>query len=71
MEESAGGGTNTSLLAQHLDGRLDLVDSLWMSARILLATILSAVKALRNLGTFAFVASHIFSAGRKHSSAVV
>ena len=27
-------------------------------------------EALRNLGTFAFVASHLFSAGRRHSSAV-
>ena len=40
-----------------------------IDARVRLAVILSADKALRNLGTFAFVASHLFSVGRCHSSA--
>ena len=39
-----------------------------IDARVRLAVILSADKALRNLGTFAFVTSHLFSAGRCHSS---
>ena len=41
-----------------------------MAARIRLAVIPSADEALRDLGTFAFVASHLFSAGGRHSSAV-
>ena len=40
------------------------------SAGVCLAIILSVKEALNNLGTFAFVASHFFSAGRRHSSAV-
>ena len=40
-----------------------------IDARFRLAVILSADKALRDLGTFAFVASHLLSAGRRHSSA--
>ena len=39
-----------------------------IDARFRLAVILSADEALRNLGTFAFVASHLFSAGRCHLS---
>ena len=65
------GGADTSLVAQQLDGRLALTNSLWMAARVRLVVILSADKALRDLGTFAFVASHLFSAGGLHSSAVV
>ena len=41
-----------------------------MAARIRLAVIPSADEALRNLGTFAFVASQLFSTGGRHSSAV-
>ena len=41
-----------------------------MAARVRLAVIPSADKALRNLGTFAFVNSHLFSAGGCHLSAV-
>ena len=41
-----------------------------MDARIRLAATLPVDEALRDLGTFAFVASHLFSAGRRHSSAV-
>ena len=39
-------------------------------ARVLLAFIPSADKALRDLGTFAFAASHLFYAGGSHLSAV-
>ena len=42
-----------------------------MAARVRLAVIPSADKALHDLGTFAFVALHLFSAGRRHLSAVV
>ena len=41
-----------------------------MSARVRLAVIPSADKALCDLGTFAFFASHFFSAGGRHSSAI-
>ena len=41
-----------------------------MAARICLAVIPSADEALRELGTFAFVALHFFSAGGRHSSVV-
>ena len=41
-----------------------------MAARVRLAIILSVDKALRDLGTFAFVVSHLFSAGGRHLSAV-
>ena len=41
-----------------------------MAARVRLAAIPSAEEALRDLGTFAFVASHLFSVGGRHSSAV-
>ena len=41
-----------------------------MAAIICLAVIPSADKALRNLGMFAFFASHFFSAGGRHIPAV-
>ena len=41
-----------------------------MAARVRLAVTLSMDKALRNLGKFAFVALHLFSAGMRHLSAV-
>ena len=67
---STRGGADTSLLAQQLDGRLALADSLWMAARVRLVVILAADKALRDLGTFAFVASHLFSTEERHLSTV-
>ena len=45
-------------------------DSLRTAARVRLAAIPSAEEAFRDLGTFAFVASHLFSAGGQHSSAI-
>ena len=42
-----------------------------MAARIRLAVIPSADEALHDLGTFALIASHLFSTGVRHSSAVV
>ena len=45
-------------------------DSLRTAARVRLAAITYAEEALRNLGTFAFVASHLFCAGGRHWSAV-
>ena len=41
-----------------------------ISVRVRLVVFLSADEALCNLGTFAFVASHIFYEGRRHSSVV-
>ena len=70
VEASTRGGSDASLLAQHLDGRLTSADSLRMAVRVLLAIILSAYKALFGLGTFAFVTSHLFYVGRRRSSDV-
>ena len=44
---------------------------LWKSARIRLTAILSTDETLRNLGTSAFVTSHLLSEGRSHLSAAV
>ena len=41
-----------------------------MDARFRLAVIQYADETLHNLGTFAFVVSHLFSTGRRHSSVV-
>ena len=71
VEASTRGGAYASLLAQQLDGRLALADSLQMAARVRLAAIPSADKALRDLGAFAFVALQLFCAGGDHLSAVV
>ena len=60
-EASTRGGAYASLLAQQLDGRLALADSLRMAARVGLAVTPSADEALRDLGTFA---------GGSHLSAV-
>ena len=66
------GGTDASLpFVQQLDGRLDSADSLPLAARVRLAAILSADEGLRGLGTFAFIASHLLSAGGRRLSAVV
>ena len=46
-------------------------ESLQIDVRVRLAGIPSLDKALRNLGTFAFVASHLFYAVKRHSSAIV
>ena len=70
VKASTCGGADASLLDQHLDGRLALTDSLHTSARARLACILSAEEAFRDLGTFAFVVLHLFSAGGWHSSAI-
>ena len=59
---------DASLLAQKIDGRLATTDSLRTAARVRLAAIPSANEELWDLGTFAFVASHLFSAGGRHLS---
>ena len=70
VETSTYGGANANLLAQHFYGRLDLADSLWMAAKVRLDVIPSADKAFYDLGTFAFVALYLISAGERHLSAV-
>ena len=70
VEASIREGADASLLAQQLDGRLASVDSLRTAARVRLACILYVDEALRDLGTFDFVASHLFSAAGRHASAV-
>ena len=57
------GGADASLLVQQLDVRLELADCLGMAARVCLAVISSADESLCDLGTFAFVVSHLFFAG--------
>ena len=64
------GRADVSLLAQHMDGSLASADFLLTAARVRLDCILSVDKALRNLGNFAFVVSHLFSAAGRHVSAV-
>ena len=66
VEASTHGSADASLLAQQLDGRLELVESIRTDAHVRLAAILSVEKALHDLGTFAFVALHLFSAGGRH-----
>ena len=64
------GGSDASLLAQHLDGSLALADSLRADVRVRLAAIPSADETLSDLGMFAFISLHLFSAGGRHLSAV-
>ena len=70
VEASTPGGADASLLAQQLDRRLASADSLRMATRVCLDVIPSADEELCDLGTFAFVASHLFFAGGHHLSAV-
>ena len=70
VEASTRGGVDASLLNQQIYGRLALADSPRTDAQVCLADILSADEALCDLGTFAFVASHLFSAGGRHTSSV-
>ena len=70
VEASTCGGADASILAQHLDSRLSLADSLRMAARVRLAVIPSADEALCNLGMFTFVALYFLSTGGRHLSAV-
>ena len=70
VDASTRRGTDASLLSQQLDGRLVLADSLRTAAQVRMADILSVDEALCDLGTFAFIASYLFSPGGRHSSAV-
>ena len=65
-----GGGADASLLAQKFDGCSTSEESLRTSPRVLLAAILFAGEVLRDLGTFSFVASHLFYVINRHLSAV-
>ena len=56
-------GKDASLLAQLLDGRLALADSLKTTVKIGLVIIPSTDKALSNLGTFAFVSDQLIVHG--------
>ena len=70
VEASTHGGSDASLLAQHIDRYLASEDSLQTAARVHLAAILSVEESLCNLGTFFFIAFHLFSVGWWHSSAI-
>ena len=69
VEAATRGGADACLISQQIDGRLALADSQNTATRVHLATIPSVYEALRDLGTFAFVASHLFYAGRRPSLA--
>ena len=64
------GGAEASFLEHQLERHLNLVESLRMATRVHLADIPSVDKALQDLGTFDFFASHLFYACRRHSPAV-
>ena len=70
VEVSTRRGSDVSLLAQHLDGRLALADSLKTYAWVRLSAIRSAYEALRDLYMFAIFSLHLLSAGGSHSSAI-
>ena len=63
-------GADASLLVQQLDSYLASADSLRTAVRVRLAAILSADELLNNLGTFEFVALHLFSVRGSHLSAI-
>ena len=70
VEASTHGGADASLLSKQLDRVLSLVDSLRTAARVRLSAISSTEEALRNLGTFSFVALHFWSEVGRHSSTI-
>ena len=70
VEASTCGGAGAPLLAQQIDGRLASSEFLRTAIRVYLDFTPSTYKALRDSGTFAFVALHIFSAAGRHVSAV-
>ena len=70
VEASTRGGAGSPLLAQQIDVRLASSESLRTAMRVYLDCTPSTDKALRDSGTFTFVALHIFSAAGRHASAV-
>ena len=71
VETVTHGREEESLLAKHLNRILASADSMQIDVRVRLASIPSVDKALRELGTFYFVVSHLFSAGGRHSSSLL
>ena len=69
VDASTRGGADASILVQQVGGKLNLADSLWRVVKFQMAVIPSADESLRELGTLTFLALHLFSAGRRHSSA--
>ena len=70
VEASTHWGLDASLLENPMDGQLALMQYLQTNTRVCLEAILSADEALRNLGTFDFVNSYLFSVDGRHLSAV-
>ena len=64
-------GEVTSLLAQHLDERLESVYPLQTAARVHLAAIPSMDEALQNLGMIYFFTLHLFSMSGCHLSSLM
>ena len=63
-------GLGASLLLQHMDFRMASSDYLLTNARVCLVVILFVGEVLSDLGNFAFVALHLFFAGRRYGAAV-
>ena len=63
-------GLDSSLLLQQLYIQLTLSYTLWISAMVCLMLIPNADEVLHGLGTFAFVISHLFTAGGRHAKMV-
>ena len=64
------GGSDASFLAQQINRRLSLADSLQTATRFRLAVIPFVCKALRDLGKLAFIPLHMFSTGGRYSPAI-
>ena len=70
IKASTCGGTDASLMAQHLGRRLVLKDSLQTAVRVHLVAIPPAEEALSDRGMIDFVAFHLSSTSGWHSSAI-
>ena len=70
VKASTRGGAGAPLLAKKIDGRLASAEFLRTATRVCLDCTPSVDKALRDSGTFAFVALQIFSAAGRHALAV-
>ena len=68
VEASTCGGMDASLLSQKVEGSLAPAEYLQTATMLCLDVIQSVYDALHDLGTFAFVASYLFSAGGRHLS---
>ena len=64
-------GSDASLLAQQLYVQLASADSFLKSTRVCVDATQSTYEAIRDLGTFAFIASYLLSMGRRHATVIM